>query len=602
MAFISARIISVVVDDAIPAQANAGPDQSALCIVTITLEGNIDGDLDANHTFEWEQTFGDTVTLDNPNSLTPSFVNSLSSDIEFTFFVDRNTPFEDSDTVFISNKAGTRSIGIAVGTQASVSTNPGVAIVNKSSISSELLLVDNVFVTGAAYTNPLVRYSPIYKAEDLDRVRENLLGSYMLMNDVDLSSNKWANWNPIGDSRRPFRGTFDGNGFTINNLTITSSIRDSGLFGTVSGAIIEHLGVTNANVTGQTSSFYSSILVGSVLSINATTIKNCYTTGDVDAEGDRGGGFIGNPGTNNSTIYENNYADVTVTNGTDRVGGFLGFFESEPTYIENYSNTTKTALIVGTVAPDNPPAAGEIEGRSTAQLNVEANYTNWNFVSRWEIDEGNSPAALQDKASNRIRRGGFCDDQWMIAWNNPADLTTAAKVNNYIFKGVIAEERLGSAWAFPRFIPREQNSVLMTPDIAHRISAVWDRSNISGNIHTPKNLKEVIIIESLTFTSRNSSSGFGPYGNTSVVYYGAMGISSQPIITIVNPRKIGKSVFSSDYNSLTGSIASSSSIITQRFIGATKNASDTIALITIGNSPGPKVTPTITRLTGLNIG
>jgi len=40
-------------------------------------------------------------------------------------------------------------------------------------------------------------YVGIYTAQDLDNMRNNLTGKYVLMNDIDLAD--WGNWEPIGD-------------------------------------------------------------------------------------------------------------------------------------------------------------------------------------------------------------------------------------------------------------------------------------------------------------------------------------------------------------------------------------------------------------------
>ena len=108
MSFISARIISVIRPDTVDGVAFAGANQSVLCAAIVTLDGQIIPGPVEEHTFEWEQTSGTPVTLLNPTTLTPSFVNPQISDIEFTFFVDRNTPFEDSDIVIISRRPESR--------------------------------------------------------------------------------------------------------------------------------------------------------------------------------------------------------------------------------------------------------------------------------------------------------------------------------------------------------------------------------------------------------------------------------------------------------------------------------------------------------------
>ena len=44
----------------------------------------------------------------------------------------------------------------------------------------------------------------IYEAEDLNDIRNDLTGTYILMNDIDLS--RYENWSPIGSADAPFTG------------------------------------------------------------------------------------------------------------------------------------------------------------------------------------------------------------------------------------------------------------------------------------------------------------------------------------------------------------------------------------------------------------
>jgi hypothetical protein len=600
MPFISARVISVVLPDTPENVADAGPNQSVLCAAIVTLQGNIVPGPVEDHTFEWEQTFGTPVTLLNPTTLTPSFVNPQISDIEFTFYVDRNTPFEDSDTVVISRRPQTSTF--SGGGSISVQGLNGTAQIISQGQAGSGFTNEDAFVTGSAYAEPPVRYNPIFTAEDLDRIRRNPFGSYMLMNDIDISTDLSIprtlreNWDPIGTAERPFRGVFDGNGYVIDNLAITDSVRDSGLFGTVDDTTIENLGIRNANITGQTSSFYSGILAGVVLAANATTIRNCYTTGDVDSEGDRAGGFVGTTGQNVGTLFENTYADVTVVGGGTSTGGWAGVFETEAQYTENYGNTTKTAAIVGSFG--DTPIAGEVEGRTTAELNLEAQYTGWDFVNTWEIDEGNSPAALQNTPSDHIRVGGFCDDQWMIAWNNPDIIVVKAVQRVWEYKGVIAEERISGGWGFPRFIPHQRNSVLMTPNTSHRLSSVWLRTQKGLND------KEIIVINDEKFTSKNTSSRFGPYGNTALSAFGSSITSTgNLVITIQNPRKISAS-FEHDGFSAASARAEigQAGITVSRFIQSLEEFEDIVGFSWSGLNGNTSKTVVITRANGTSIG
>jgi hypothetical protein len=121
----------------------------------------------------------------------------------------------------------------------------------------------------------------ITTAAQLNAIRDNLGGSYILAADIDLSD--YENWIPIGvfqpaseapedaetpDPAKVFSGTFDGNGHTISNLTINRpSEMAVGLFGCVSGtdnnpAVIKNLKAENAEVTG----FF---LVGGVVGLMA---------------------------------------------------------------------------------------------------------------------------------------------------------------------------------------------------------------------------------------------------------------------------------------------------------------------------------------------
>ena len=224
MPFITARVVSVIRTDAIAAAAFAGDDQSVLCASLVQLQGQILGDDAANHTFEWVQTSGDPIAFINPNTLNPSFLASGGSDIEITLYVDRGTPYEASDTILISATPTTTMRGAAQTSHAqqNKSASAGTFAAFTSSGMGLLDSVDLDFKVGAYSYNypPDATYSPIYKAEDLVRIKDNLTGNYWLMRDIDLSD--YDNWDPIGTATKPFSGELQGNGFKIENLSISS--------------------------------------------------------------------------------------------------------------------------------------------------------------------------------------------------------------------------------------------------------------------------------------------------------------------------------------------------------------------------------------------
>ena len=171
-------------------------------------------------------------------------------------------------------------------------------------------------------------YTVIKTAQDLDNIRNDLDGKYILMNDIDLSS--YSNWDPIGEidmdtgTGQGFTGTLDGNGYTISNLTINRPDEDGvGLFGFVgdtTGAAateIKNLGLENVDVTGNG-------MIGGIAGFSSANIANCYTTGSVTGSlvDINVYGFGGLVGLSTGNIL-NSYSQANVSGGI-YVGGLVG--------------------------------------------------------------------------------------------------------------------------------------------------------------------------------------------------------------------------------------------------------------------------------------
>ena len=62
----------------------------------------------------------------------------------------------------------------------------------------------------------------IYTVEDLDNVRNDLDGKYILMNDLTFAEEA-APFSPIGSADAPFVGRFDGNGYVIQGLKLNAT-------------------------------------------------------------------------------------------------------------------------------------------------------------------------------------------------------------------------------------------------------------------------------------------------------------------------------------------------------------------------------------------
>lgn len=134
-------------------------------------------------------------------------------------------------------------------------------------------------------------YTPIYTAEDLNNIRNDLSGKYILMNDIDLST--YENWESIGTYDSPFAGKFDGNSKVINNLKIQVNSEDKvyyyALFGVVTGGVISNTALRDCSVyvKAKSDSFRGVSVSGLVaLGNNDSIIENCIVSGKISAETD----------------------------------------------------------------------------------------------------------------------------------------------------------------------------------------------------------------------------------------------------------------------------------------------------------------------------
>ena len=167
----------------------------------------------------------------------------------------------------------------------------------------------------------------IATAAQLDKVRDHLDKHFVLTANINLGVSPWnagEGWEPIGSNTAPFTGTFDGNGFTISDLTIHTSTNDVGLFGvTDKDAEISNVKLKDVSIT-------SNSYVGALVGLNNGKIENSSATGDVTGSGDYVGGLVGY---NNGGSITNSYATGNVTGsyptlevtGSWYVGGLVGF-------------------------------------------------------------------------------------------------------------------------------------------------------------------------------------------------------------------------------------------------------------------------------------
>ena len=177
---------------------------------------------------------------------------------------------------------------------------------------------------------------------DLDAIRNDLGGSYLLMNNLDSNSagytelasetaNEGKGWEPIGTELYPFTGSLHGQGYEIRDLFIDRPDESGvGLFGVVAGSgVIENVGVVNGDVTG----YYDN--VGGLVGKNEGTVSNSYSSGSVTGNVNVGGLV----GYNFFGTVTDSYSTGSVT-AQNNVGGLVGW--NRGTMSNSYSNGSAT--------------------------------------------------------------------------------------------------------------------------------------------------------------------------------------------------------------------------------------------------------------------
>jgi hypothetical protein len=266
-----------------------------------------------------------------------------------------------------------------------------------------------------------------------------------------------------------FTGVFDGNDHKIIDLTIDdggASHHYLGLFGYNEDAEVRNLGLKGGSVSGEyfvgclvghnmpysiISNCYSSgdvsgnwwvgglvgindefsIIsncystsdasgnwwVGSLVGINLSgSISNCYSTGFVHGN-ERIGGLVGENYSDSS--ISNCYANGDV-NGVADVGGLLGYNNGN---VSNcfWDTDTQTHGVTESIGDNSGGTVTNVEGLPTSQLHQQSTFTNWDFITTWNIGENQTYPYLRTVSASDINKDGitnFLDlnilcNQWM---------------------------------------------------------------------------------------------------------------------------------------------------------------------------------------------
>lgn len=203
-------------------------------------------------------------------------------------------------------------------------------------------------------------YVGIYTKADLDAVRNNLAGKYILMNDIEFTEadfaeggdfyNNGTGWEPIGTKEAPFTGVFDGNGYTIKNLyiNIVESSADysldfhAGLLGYIDAGTVKNLGMLDSDITVSASSTSHNIIYAGSIAGHAENgiITNCYNTGAVSVLNTRSrsaGGIVGSVKKGTITNCYNTGDILSSSRNEDSYAGGIAGSSYETTITDCYN-------------------------------------------------------------------------------------------------------------------------------------------------------------------------------------------------------------------------------------------------------------------------
>ncbi len=304
---------------------------------------------------------GTPIEISSETAYTVTVTDSQGATATDTFHITVNPPVQGTK---VKNSAGVWDIDNTNGTHIGIWT------------VEDLQLIDTYDAT-----------SNFVYGDDGNYLDEN----YVLMTNIDFDNDNsyrdknnrtayttGSGFSPIGNyikfvSNEPFTGTFNGNGYVINNLFINTNNTDSsievttGLFVLMENSTVENLALTNVDITSNNN------YVGGVAgTLKDSVIKSCYVTGTIKGTGGNGiGGIVGksNGGIGNPPPYakiENCYAIVDITN-TDRFGYYSGSIVGE---IESYT-IVNNCYALGTVnaGDESNYQSGLVGGNYTGKIN-----------------------------------------------------------------------------------------------------------------------------------------------------------------------------------------------------------------------------------------
>ena len=297
-------------------------------------------------------------------------------------------------------------------------------------------------------------------------VTETVYGHFCLGNDIDLNNMQWI---PIGnfEKRKPFCGIFDGNGYTISNLSIFDlKAKEVGLFGYIQGAKIKGLTVTGAVTSFRTVAGIAGIAnKGSRITC---CINNVSVTGHWYV-----GGIVGN----NNAILEDclNLGAIT---GENFVGGIAGFSCNSISNCTNLANITGDWNIGGIVGFNNTPITNCRNNGTISSLKFSRDYDSYVY----SLVIGDSGTA--DHIFSNTNVGGIAghNRNSIFSCNNKGDIFGHDSVG-----GIVGE--CSSKSAIKECLALNSNITAMGEDFG-RIAGESIPNSVFSNNYANKNMQK----------------------------------------------------------------------------------------------------------------
>jgi hypothetical protein len=295
---------------------------------------------------------------------------------------------------------------------------------------------------------------------ELQSVQSDLSAHYLLGDNIDASEtdmwNSGAGFTPIGNDGDPFEGSFDGQGYYVDELYIDRpNTYDVGFFGRVNSADIKNIGVTNLDIQGDT---YVGGLVGQ--NQDYSDITNSYSRGTVTGNQSVGGLVGVNRGSSDIT---KSYSRGTV-NGNTNLGGLVGE-NIDDSYIKkayssgNVSGDREVGGLVGLNIGSHIKKSYSLS-RVTGDINVGGllgnNYESYTVIdSYWNIEK-----STQSTSASSATGLTTAEMTGSAAETNMADLDFIS-----VWSTVLASDIDSSSDSYPIIQINDRQSQLVSADV-----------------------------------------------------------------------------------------------------------------------------------------